>query len=49
MGDDRLVRTTMDIDDDGPNERNGVPLLPRRPKSAPRPTMQLVNSLRDDV
>ena len=29
--------------------RNGVPLLPRRPESAPRPTMQLVNSLRDDV
>jgi hypothetical protein len=30
-------------------ERNGVPLLPRRPGSAPRPTMHLVNSLRDDV
>jgi hypothetical protein len=29
--------------------RNGVPLLPRRPESAPRPTMQLVNNLRDDV
>jgi hypothetical protein len=29
--------------------RNGVPLLPRRAGSAPRPTMQLVNSLRDDV
>jgi hypothetical protein len=29
--------------------RNGVPLLPRRPGSAPRPTMHLVNSLRDDV
>ena len=29
--------------------RNGVPLLPRRAESAPRPTMQLVNSLRDDV
>ena len=29
--------------------RNGVPLLPRRPGSAPRPTMNLVNSLRDDV
>ena len=29
--------------------RNGVPLLQRRPESAPRPTMQLVNSLRDDV
>ena len=29
--------------------RNGVPLLPRRAGSAPRPTMHLVNSLRDDV
>ena len=29
--------------------RNGVPLLPRRSDSAPRPTMQLVNNLRDDV
>jgi hypothetical protein len=27
--------------------RNGVPLLPRRPAGAPRPTMKLVNSLRD--
>jgi hypothetical protein len=29
--------------------RNGVPLLPRRPAGSPRPTMKLVNSLRDDV
>jgi hypothetical protein len=29
--------------------RNGVPLLARRAGSAARPTMQLVNSLRDDV
>ena len=28
--------------------RNGVPLLPRRGVHAPRPTMRLVNSLRDD-
>jgi hypothetical protein len=28
--------------------RNGVPLLPRRPPSSLRPTMKLVNSLRDD-
>lgn len=28
--------------------RNGVPLLPRRPESAPRPTISLVNSLRDE-
>jgi hypothetical protein len=27
--------------------RNGVPLLPRRPAGAPRPTMALVNRLRD--
>jgi hypothetical protein len=29
--------------------RNGVPLLPRRPAGAPRPTMKLVNEFRDDV
>jgi len=29
--------------------RNGVPLLPKRADSAPRPTMHLVNSLREDV
>jgi hypothetical protein len=28
--------------------RNGVPLLARRPATAPRPTMKLVNALRDD-
>jgi hypothetical protein len=28
--------------------RNGVPLLPRRPAGAPRPTMKLVNTLRDE-
>ena len=27
--------------------RNGVPLLPRRPAGAPKPTMKLVNTLRD--
>lgn len=27
--------------------RNGVPLLARRPSGAPRPTMKLVNDLRD--
>lgn len=30
-------------------ERNGVPLLPRRLPDAPRPTMKLVNSLRDEA
>ena len=29
--------------------RNGVPLLPKRPASAPRPTMKLVNELRDEA
>lgn len=29
--------------------RNGVPLLPRRSTTAPKPTMKLVNSLRDDA
>jgi len=29
--------------------RNGVPLLARRPEGAPRPTMKLVNALRDKV
>jgi hypothetical protein len=28
--------------------RNGVPLLPRRPRGTPRPTMKLVNDLRDE-
>ncbi len=80
MRDDRVVRTTLDIDDDvlqaakelaasrrqtagqvlselartGLTERapaarvrNGVPLLPRRPPTSPRPTMKLVNELKD--
>ena len=28
--------------------RNGVPLLPRRSSSAPKPTLQRVNELRDE-
>jgi len=28
--------------------RNGVPLLPKRPRGAPKPTMELVNRLRDE-
>jgi hypothetical protein len=27
--------------------RNGIPVLPRRPANAPRPTMKRVNELRD--
>jgi hypothetical protein len=29
--------------------RNGVPLLPRRSEGAPKPTMKLVNALRDEA
>ena len=29
--------------------RNGVPLIPRRPKGSARPTMALVNRLRDEA
>jgi hypothetical protein len=29
--------------------RNGVPVLPRRPAGRPRPTMRLVNDLRDNA
>ena len=28
--------------------RNGVPLLPRRPAGSPRPTLAMVNRLRDE-
>ena len=31
-----------------PRTRNGVPLFPRRPAGAPRPTMKRVNDLRDE-
>jgi Arc/MetJ family transcription regulator len=81
MRDDRVMRTTLDIDEDVlqaakelarahgktagqmvselarqaleptavRRERNGVPVLPRRPAGRPRPTMKLVNELRDDL
>jgi hypothetical protein len=29
--------------------RNGVPVLPRRPSGSRRPTMKLVNELRDEA
>jgi hypothetical protein len=32
-----------------PKVRNGVPVLPRRPLGSARPTMKLVNELRDDA
>lgn len=31
-----------------PRVRNGVPLMPRRPKGSRRPTMEQVNRLRDE-
>lgn len=31
-----------------PRVRNGVPLLAKRPKGSARPTMELVNRLRDE-
>lgn len=31
-----------------PRVRNGVPLMPRRRKGSPRPTMERVNRLRDE-
>jgi hypothetical protein len=36
------------VDGKGDRVRNGVPLLPRRPKGSPPPTMELVNILRDE-
>jgi len=31
-----------------PRVRNGVPLLPRHPAGSPKPTLDLVNRLRDE-
>lgn len=37
------------LEPNGPAKvRNGVPLLPRRPKGSVRPTMALVNRFRDE-
>ena len=33
----------------GSRVRNGVPVLPHRPAGAPRPTMKLVNDLKDEA
>ena len=41
-----LARTAL-APDRPASMRNGVPLLPPRPSGAPRPTMKLVNDLRD--
>jgi plasmid stability protein len=42
-----LLRKALSAPPSG-RTRNGVPLLPRRPAGAPRPTMALVNRLRDE-
>lgn len=34
--------------DDETGERNGIPLMPQRPKESQRPAMESVNRLRDD-
>jgi hypothetical protein len=41
-----LVRKALAPPETG-RVRNGVPLLPRRPPGAPKPTMALVNRLRE--
>lgn len=43
----RLARKGLESPARSRKTRNGVPLLARRPSSAPRPTMKLVNELRD--
>ena len=43
----RLARKGLEPATRSRKVRNGVPLLARRPASAPRPTMRLVNDLRD--
>jgi hypothetical protein len=42
-----LARTALSRERPSKRVRNGVPLLASRPPSAPRPTMKLVNALRD--
>lgn len=43
-----LVRKALTVPGAPAKIRNGVPVLPKRAATAPRPTMALVNSLRDD-
>jgi hypothetical protein len=42
-----LVRQALTPPKRAVSERNGVPLLPRRPAGAPALTMKVVNALRD--
>lgn len=44
-----LARKGLAADQPATRSRNGVPLLPRRPPGARRPTMKLVNELRDEA
>lgn len=43
-----LARKALERPSDG-QVRNGVPVLPGRPAGASRPTMKLVNELRDGI
>jgi hypothetical protein len=43
-----LARKALTPSPETPQIRNGVPLLPRRTPGSQRPTMKLVNELRDD-
>lgn len=44
-----LARKGLEAPATASASRNGVPLLPRRGPGAPRPTMKLVNELRDEA
>ena len=44
-----LARKGLEVDERPGGVRNGVPLLARRRSGAVRPTMKLVNQLRDDT
>jgi hypothetical protein len=43
-----LARKGLETPKSGRKTRNGVPLLPRRPPAAAKPTLKLVNDLRDE-
>ena len=44
-----LARKGLERPGEQRRTRNGVPLLPRRRPGAPRPTMKLVNELREEA
>lgn len=43
-----LARKALEPQAGGPT-RNGVPLIPRRPPGSVKPTLALVNQLRDEI